>query len=702
MKSLRTLNRLVAGSVLLAALCATPGAAQNTEADGHCLLVPLSAAERASRSGLVVEGEVLDARSFWDAAHRRIYTAHQIRVYSVLKGQLPGQLLTVLTEGGRVGFDEHILTNTLRLYPGEQGILFLSPAAFSGATAPPSWTPYASEQGFIRYNLTDASAAEPFRVYPRIGPDLYAELQASLGQPRRIVQPNPTLRQAQLRVGQPVVAARGQAPVITDLSPTVVPAGVEEILTLNGSGFGNDRGTGRVEFRNADDGGATFVLPQVADYISWTDTQIRVRVPSYSITGSPAGTGTVRVTTTAGLQANSATVLTVPYAASNVQAQERKTVVRPNHINQNGEGGYTFRFESGFASNVAAVQAFQRALFSGWRCQTGVNWTIGPVRTATGIGSDGENSVGFDKGAELPQNVLGRTTSYYLGCTNTDGSIGFHVSEIDMQLDDAVNWQYGPGLPSAVQFDFESVVLHELGHAQQLGHVNTLTAVMYFGVGRGRSNRALSVNDRTGGRAVLRTRSFVPAGCGPAPMLPAPLTRVAASFVSGTGVEITWATRDECLLRDFLVERAVDTTSWQTVATVAAGAAGSTYRVADPQPLAGVSYYRLRLRRPDGTLDNTAPLLVQDAAASADVLQVYPNPVQDSQLRFLYSGTLDGTLSVYLYDAVGRACQVQGVDTRIGPNVRSVNVSALRPGWYVLRWRDQAGRTGATPFVKVN
>ncbi|UOQ73608.1 IPT/TIG domain-containing protein [Hymenobacter cellulosilyticus] len=252
MKPWSTLRRFAAGLLVLSCLPAAPGWAQVEEPAGHCLLLPIVPAERARQAGLVVEGEVLDARSFWDTRHQRIYTAHQIRVYSVLKGSAPAQL-TILTEGGRVELEEQRLTNTLRLQAGEQGVFFLRPATFAG-TGAAFWAPYASEQGFIRYHLTDASASEPFRSYPLIGADFYDELTAALGQPRRVLQPNPALQQAQLRRSQPVEAAKGQAPVISSLSPTAIPAGVEGVLTIGGSGFGASQGTGKVEFRNADDG----------------------------------------------------------------------------------------------------------------------------------------------------------------------------------------------------------------------------------------------------------------------------------------------------------------------------------------------------------------------------------------------------------------------------------------------------------------
>ncbi|UOQ73610.1 T9SS type A sorting domain-containing protein [Hymenobacter cellulosilyticus] len=184
-------------------------------------------------------------------------------------------------------------------------------------------------------------------------------------------------------------------------------------------------------------------------------------------------------------------------------------------------------------------------------------------------------------------------------------------------------------------------------------------------------------------------------------MLPAPLTKLNVAAVSGTGAEITWTTRAECFVNSFVVQRAADTTAWQTVSTVAAGVATNAYRVVDAQPLPGLSYYRLRVRRPDGSFDNTAPLLVQDNSVSREALQIFPNPVTGSRLQFLFTSPSEGSLSLFIYDAVGRRYEPQGITSRAGTNTLSINIEALRPGWYVLRWRDDAGNSGATNFVKL-
>ncbi|RYU80129.1 IPT/TIG domain-containing protein [Hymenobacter persicinus] len=693
----RQLTAACIGLLLMGPVLSAAAQSPRSGAETHCSLTPLDPARRSQQAALVVEGEVLSADGFWDAAHRRIYTRHRVRVFSTFKGEAPAELI-VLTEGGTVGTDWQELTNTLRLQVGDQGVLFLQPAA--GITAEAGWLAYGSQQGFIRYDLATLSAAEPFQTYPAIDKTFYTTLSAQTGQPRRIMGANQRLETARQRLAQPAAAAKGQAPTIASLTPATITAGTGAVLTIVGSGFGNTQGTGFVEFRNADDGGSTFIQPQVADYVSWTDTQIQVRVPSFSLSGNPAGTGPVRVTTADKLQATSSRTIVVTYALSNVQDRASKEVVRPRHSNQNGSGGLTFQQETGFASNTNASQILRRGLLETWRCQTGVNWTLGSNRSGHGAADDGENSVGFDVGAELPAGILGRTTNYYRGCYGPRGELVFYVKEIDMQFDDGINFQFGPGFPTAVQYDFESVLVHELGHAQQLGHVILEAAVMHYGVRAAQVKRSLGAADLTGAHLVLRTRSFLAPDCGPGPMLPAPLTSTAARRQGGTA-EITWTTRDECAVQQFVVERSADTTAWQPVGTVAAGASTQSYRFLDPQPLPQLSYYRVRVERPDNSLDTAAPLPVSADAAAAGHLVVFPNPIQNGLLRLQFPSAATGTLSVFLYDALGQYYRGQALNVEPGLNIRSLNVDNLRPGWYVLRWRDSAGNRGATPFVRV-
>ncbi|SNR75570.1 matrixin family metalloprotease [Hymenobacter mucosus] len=692
------LTLLLAPIVLLSSPGTAVAQSAATTPDIHCSLLPLDPEARTAHVPLVLEGEVLSSKGMRTSAGR-IYTTHRVRVYKLLKGTAPAEI-TLMTEGGTVGLERQEITNTLRLTVGEQGVFFLEPAAFPGTGAAGAWSVYASQQGFVRYELHTATAIEPYHIYTGLGTSLYRQLGNA--RPRE-VQPNVTLTTALRRQTEPI-AAKVAAPVVTSLAPLSLTAGTGAVLTIRGTGFGATRGTGFVEFRNADVNNS-FTKAADRDYVSWSDTEIRVTVPSISASGNTAGTGPVRITSTDQLTTQSVSSVTVVFAASNVQDEATSQRVIPGHLNQNGTGGYTFRFDPTFDSNTSATTAWRRAL-ANWRCQTGINWVVGTTRTKSGVADDGENAVGFDSGTTLPANVLGRTTSYYRGCYQADGSVSFYVQEIDTEFDDATNWQFGPGTPNSNQIDFESVALHELGHAQQLSHLILPSAVMHYAIARGQVSRTLAApSDIAGGRYVLRRRGFLADECGVTPMLPAPLTSQFARYEEGAGVVVQWSTQNECFVTEFVVERAPsDTTrAWQAVATVRAGA-GPVYRYTDPQPLSGMSYYRVRVRRPDTSLDTPTPTAVTDDATIASGVQFYPNPLTNADLlRLQYvGGGLPGTLTLRFYDAVGRYLRGTVIRYQPGLNTLAVEPPYLSPGWYIIRWNDSEGPSGTSRLVKID
>ena len=87
--------------------------AQAALADKNLHMVPVSLEERISASEMVVEGEVISKRSFWDARHENIYTSNIIKVYKVFKGTLQQQEIEIITEGGTVGLDKHVYSEAL-------------------------------------------------------------------------------------------------------------------------------------------------------------------------------------------------------------------------------------------------------------------------------------------------------------------------------------------------------------------------------------------------------------------------------------------------------------------------------------------------------------------------------------------------------------------------------------------------------------
>jgi hypothetical protein len=507
--------------LILLTLFICVGTIRHSFAQHGCMLVPLDPTDLSSKSSLVVEGEVISQNSVYNESQNFIYTVSQLRLYKVFKGNPGGSVISIITQGGTIGLQKIQVSSENEFFVGEKGVFFLEPSTarlsnlnFTGS----SFEVVAAEQGVFVYRENESVAMNPYMEVKNIPSGMYDFLQRiGLSASPTIIQPWPSNGG---NVSNPKNNTPGllTVPTITSFTPTTITAGTRSILTINGSGFGATRGTGFVEFRDANNSGVTaWVQPKANDYKVWNNTQIQVYVPSSSLgPNASAGTGQIRVTnsTASPNQATSAGTLTVSYSAINVEFNS--TGFYTEHANDNGAGGYTFQYHSTeFSNNAAATAAFVRAMNT-WTCATNMNWSVGAVSTIDVVAADNVNIVRFDNGAELPVNVLGRATSYFSGCSTVGGDTVWQVTEIDMAMDDGTVWEFGPALPSVTEVDFETVVLHELGHGHQLDHVINTSAVMHASVSAGVAKRTLLVaSDEAGGDFKMTQAVATHGGCKP-------------------------------------------------------------------------------------------------------------------------------------------------------------------------------------------
>jgi PKD repeat protein len=502
----------------------------------QCSIVEIPLSSRAASSDLIVEGKVTGSRSFWNAPHNMIYTANTVEIYKVFKGSVAGTGLEVLTVGGTVGMDRIVADPSLQLHAGETGVFTLeqvsrfnvSPA---NRTSLPQYEAYASVQGFVKYDLASSTASDPFRTYTNIETEVYNAVLPPYITTWQTVIPFDIHASGSTNKG---LDPQQMAPSISGFSPTTVTAGTSTQLTITGSGFGSTQGSGTVGFKNADDGGASYTTALPTEIVSWSNTQIVVKVPS------AAGTGTIQVTQ--GTTATSSGTLTVSWANLNVQFDPGSgtEAYHTDHVNDNGSGGYTWQMNTSFASNSSASASFMRA-FNNWRCNTGINWTIGSNTSINDAVSDGTNCICFDNTAPLSSGILGVCYSYWSGCASGP-NIVWYVNELDIIFDDGSNispltWQYGPSLPTSSQYDFESVAVHELGHGHQLGHVIASGQIMHYALSNGGSNRTPSSNDLSGANFV---QSLSVAGniCGPGAMTSYTCVTAPVADFSGTPTSV--------------------------------------------------------------------------------------------------------------------------------------------------------------------
>lgn len=662
--------------------------APTAQAQQACLLVPASLAQRSAEAALVVEARISGQQAVADA-RGNIFTVNQLDVYKVFQGQLPAAGLRLVERGGILGQRRDEVTGTAELAIGEQGLFFLE--ADPAGPERQAYRLVAGPQGFVRYDAATRSAAEPFARYRSIESELYPAVERTTGQPRRELKANPTLA---VVAG---TAARGTAPVISTFVPSSLSAGTGSVLTISGAGFGP--AAGKVEFPNADQGGQSYVAANSTDYVLWTDTQIQVRVPSRTSSGG-AGSGTFRVTTADGQTAGSPASLAVVYSYSNV-AGSSGAPARPRLINDDGNGGYTLQYDAAFAANTGATAAFERAL-STWRGATRLNLRVGAPATSSAVASDGVNIVRFDANGELPSYVLGQTTSRYSGCI-TGGVTYWTVAETDYNFSSAFSWNFATTAPASAQYDFESVALHEQGHAHQLGHIIRPGAVMHFAIGNGQQARSLSSDsDVTGVLAVVDFSLSSPNPCNaaliqllPAVVLPVELVSFQGRYEPTLpGARLSWATATELRSAYFVVQAADQATAdnWQDVARVAAAGQSTSrraYEALDPRPLAAgqLRYYRLRQMDTDGSEHFSDAVAVTGAGAATAELQAYPNPANDVLHVQMPPTDYAGSGQLTLVDAAGR--QVWQLRPAAATSSVEVPVAALRNGVYLLQW--QAG-----------
>ena len=465
------------------------------------LMVEVPFSTQVQSSSQIIEGKVISKTSFWDDNHHNIYTINTIEIYKVFKGQVLAETLEMITPGGSVDNDSEVVTPSLSLNIGDIGVFILhnNDIQISNGTSQNKFKPFASSQGFYKYDLSSNTVFNPFVNKQGITNTFYNDITA-LTNNSNITEVSDFDAQDiyNTNIANRSVAGSEQ---ITSFSPTTLNGGVRDLLTINGVGFGATQGT--VNFRDANFGGSQYFTALDTQVISWNDTQIVVEVPSR------AGTGDIQVVTSTSITVTSSGTLTVFY--SQINPGNTTNAFTSQHFDVDGNGGYTWQMETGFDANAAANASFVRA-FDTWVCTTGINWEIGAVTTVDEIAADNINIIRFDIGTELPEGVLGRCTSRFGSCSNpsSPGGVDVVVTELDIVFNDVftgslavLSWEFGPGTATGFEVDFESVAVHELGHGHQLAHIINTGEVMHFSIANGQNSRDLGSSDLAGANDIM-------------------------------------------------------------------------------------------------------------------------------------------------------------------------------------------------------
>ena len=518
-------------------------------------IYPVSTDEKVRGSSLIVEGRVISQNSYWNEKRTMIYTTSKVEVYKVFKGSSEKSIIDVVTTGGAVdGYYIHA-SHLLELHKDELGIFFLKRQPGVPGTLPAAspFKVFSSSQGFIKYDVHSKTAAAPFVQYSDIEKVLYTELKNKTGAA-------PQIKNRYFSIDQEAGKVQSNnsvlAPVISSFSPATVNAGAlldpeNNELTINGSDFGTPSGSAAVLFSHADFSAGTQFA--VIDYnsplvISWTSTQIKVRVPTQ------AGSGTFRVRDNAGNVVNSPSPLQVRFSILTADFGGSYGIKQFTLGNMNGSGGYSIKYSTSTANSGININSspakgtFQRALNT-WKETIGVNFIeAGNSSLQVVDPDDGENMIMYDNGGTglqdgpLDEGVLATCFSGITICTNNPAVNQARKTGFDIVIRNtgfssgSTPFTLGPCPPyseASSMVDLESVLLHELGHAINMGHIvdplqgsgagtATPAKVMHFSVSYNQRRISLDFSAKAGGEYQVTPHNHTYGSCviGAAEMVP--------------------------------------------------------------------------------------------------------------------------------------------------------------------------------------
>ena len=446
------------------------------------LLEEIPLEQQVKKATTIIEGKVVAKESFWDNDYNLIYTVNTLEVNKVFKGE-PVTQINVITMGGTINENSLIVNPSLSLNYNDVGLITLQESDIDlvdyNISNGKLYTPICTVQSFYKYNTFDNIVVNPFVTIPSII-NFNLEVEKLTG----ITSKKMSLTNKDNNETKVVSSKAVLAPSNISFSPSSIGAGSQSQLTITGSGFGNSNGI--IFFKDPNNGGRGFLSTVNSDIISWTDTRIVVEVPSR------AGTGTIVVRNSDGEETESTNSLFVPYSLTNLGRSSTQ------HMDLNGDGGLTWSINFDFARNTAANNAALRAIET-WRCETGINWTVGEGTNINQNRNDNVNVISF---GDLPAGSIGIT--FVQGTTCNNGV--FLITDVDIIMrrqNNGINWNFGPEPTTRFNNDFESTFLHELGHAHLLGHVINSRDLMNFSSTNGVDIRTPSNNNIIGANIIM-------------------------------------------------------------------------------------------------------------------------------------------------------------------------------------------------------
>ena len=419
-----------------------------------CFEKPVELNQKIATSKFVVDAAVV-AHEFLKDNQQRKYIVYTLELWKVWKGTIAADTILITASVNSSGNDILDNENDIPSFSiGTKGIFFLNANTlqFTGKyTSKKSFHLSDASQGYILFEKKTGKFQTFKKEY-----NSYTELSALVSRQTNIapkIKKNKTFSTVS---GLSIVAAGG--PNITSIFPLSVPAGIDSVLEIRGTGFGDTQGDNYVEFQLCSDAPPHRGRALNSDYILWSDSLIKVQVPGITVglatditSAKTAGTGSISVHI-GGLSDTSTETLFVPFSILNIAhtpAADAEIIKKKSFpielFNQNNNGGYTFQFNQHLAEPAKSI--FTKALNS-WKCQAGINWNISESSSVIDtFKTDNISIVAFNTFSS--SNTLGAAKLNGLNiCPNTlSGEV--RANELDVIFNNAKVFNFSTAFPAA-------------------------------------------------------------------------------------------------------------------------------------------------------------------------------------------------------------------------------------------------------------
>ncbi|MDO9325355.1 MAG: PKD domain-containing protein [Methanoregula sp.] len=415
---------------------------------GQALMIPQSDTELIRASDEIVYGEIVSVSSQWNAQKTHIETTAQILVADAFKndtGVRSGSTVPVTIRGGTVDDVTEWVEDMPVFVPDTDVFIYLNKKSDGEYSVCGLYqgvhTVNSNKLGKPQTTKSSSSVSDVEKIKENIRKTLQG---TSTDTASGIFDTSSD----SLDVSGPVVYST----TVTTVSPNTASAGTDTVITITGSGFGTKASrtsTADVGFLYRPDGtsqniyatGYPYFTQNVNDIVSWSDTQIKVKVPT-GICGDQysgsASSGYFYVYTDAGARSTA-----IPFTVTFAYGKKKWITPATYYVNPGTVSGAATAIQSASLTWNNAIPG------SSFRLNYG-----GPS-TSTTFGRDGTSLIYFGPESDFISNpnVIAWASSWTTAGNITEADIEFNT-----------HWTWTTGTASGNSMNIEAIVLHEQGH----------------------------------------------------------------------------------------------------------------------------------------------------------------------------------------------------------------------------------------------